>query len=64
MYSNQETPLTLEKYERHFVWKLWEPILVFSGIGFVLAIILSALVYGMGKVVAWVVRGFRQTPTP
>lgn len=59
---DRSPPFTLEQYERTFFWEIWEPLLIWSGFGFVLAAILSAVAYGMGKIVAWVVGGFRQPP--
>jgi hypothetical protein len=37
----------------------WEGMLGYSATGLVLSITASALVYGIGAVVAWVFRGFR-----
>jgi len=47
-------------YEREFVWERWQPILMLSGIGIPVALFIAAIVYWTGKVIAWIVRGFRQ----
>lgn len=62
-YNNQtKIPYTLEDLETDSFRAIWGEILALSGIGIVVAGVLSALVYFFGTVVAWVTAGFRKTP--
>jgi len=62
-YNNQtKIPYTLEDLKTDSFRTMWGEILALSGIGIVVAGVLSALVYFFGTVVAWVTAGFRKTP--
>ncbi|MFA5940269.1 MAG: hypothetical protein WC809_13005 [Sinimarinibacterium sp.] len=59
-YNNPtQTPYTPDDLDRDFRDELWSELLMLSGLGFVGAIVLSAVVYFLGVVLAWIVRGFR-----
>jgi hypothetical protein len=57
--SSEALPYTREMYEREFFWDWWDPILKLSAVGIPVALIIAAMVYWTGKVIAWIVRGFR-----
>ena len=63
-YFNQtKVPLTAEDIDREFSDQIGDEMLSWAGAGFVASIMLSALVYFLGVVVAWVVSGFRARPS-
>ena len=60
-YNNSiKIPYTSDDLEKDFKQELWGEILLLSGLGVVGAIVLSAIVYFLGVVVAWVTTGFRK----
>lgn len=60
-YHNQTTvPYTSAILDSDFTREHWGQIFAFSGICSVIAIVLSALVYFLGAVTAWVVRGVKK----
>lgn len=62
-YNNPtKVPYTSDDLDSDFRHKVWNELLVLSGLGTVGAIVLSALVYFLGVVVAWVITGFRKQP--
>jgi len=62
-YNNPtKVPYTSDDLDSDFRREIWGEILVLSGLGAVGAIVLSALVYFLGVVVAWVITGFRKQP--
>jgi len=62
-YTNPEkVPYTAADLDRDFKWELWSDIFALSGLGAVIAAIVSAVVYFLGSVVAWVLTGFRKSP--
>lgn len=62
-YNNPtKVPYTTDDLDKDFTQELWSEILGLSGFGVVGAIVLSALVYFLGAVVAWVITGFRKKP--
>lgn len=60
VYKPIKLPYTAEDYNAHFSWRAWETIFSISGIGLVLSLITSALVYFVGRVVAWIFAGFKR----
>lgn len=62
-YNNPtKVPYVSDDLDSDFRREVWGEILVLSGLGAVGAIVLSALVYFLGVVVAWVTTGFRKQP--
>lgn len=60
-YNNPtKVPYTSDDLDSDFRREVWGEILVLSGLGAVGTIVLSALVYFLGVVVAWVITGFRK----
>jgi len=57
-----KVPYTPDDLGSDFTHEVWSEILMLSGLGAVGAIVLSALVYLLGVVVAWVIMGFRKQP--
>ncbi|MFN8774078.1 MAG: hypothetical protein ACK5ZQ_14015 [bacterium] len=59
-YNQTKVPYTSADLDSDFTSAHWDQILALSGFFSMVAIVLSALVYFLGAVVAWVVRGFRK----
>jgi hypothetical protein len=57
-----KAPYTLDDLDRDFGQALWGEILALAGLVFVGAIALSAVVYCLGVIAAWVAMGFRKGP--
>ena len=58
-----KVPYTAEDLDSEFQQEVRGEMLALAGIGFVGSLMLSALVYFLGVVVAWVVSGFRARPS-
>ena len=61
-HNENKVPYTPEELASDFSKAIWGEILMLSGIGIVVAVVLSTLVYFFGTVVAWVRAGFRKEP--
>lgn len=62
-YNNPtKVPYTSDDLGKDFTQELWGEIVALSGLGVVGTMVLSALVYFLGVVVAWVITGFRKKP--
>lgn len=61
-YNNPtKVPYTADDLNKDFSSKVWSEILALSGLGLVGAAVISAIVYFLGAVVAWVLMGFRKS---
>lgn len=61
-YNNPtKVPYTADDLDKDFSRELWGEILALSGLGLVGAAVISAVVYFLGAVVAWVLMGFRKS---
>ena len=57
-HNPTKVPYTSDDLEKDFEWTFWGDILALSGLGLVGTIMLAAVVYFFGTVVAWVILGF------
>lgn len=60
-YLEGNLQLTESSYEKNFVSEERERWLAFIGIGALVATLLSALAYGIGVVISWVIKGFQRS---
>ena len=62
-YNNStKVPYSSVELDKDFTQELWGEIFALSGLGVLGSIVLSALVYFLGKMVAWVISGFIKKP--
>ncbi len=65
IYSHRKyregNPITPESYRDRFSSEEREIWLTFIGMGLFIAVLISALTYGFGVIVAWVIKGFRKS---
>lgn len=59
-YLENNKPITEKEYLSSFEYEYWERLLGFAGMGLLIAVVLSALLYGIGAVVSWVINGFKK----
>jgi len=57
--SDRDQPVTMDSYEHYRLVQTWQNIGTLIGIYLVLVAVTSAIVYGIGKTVAWIRAGFR-----
>jgi hypothetical protein len=60
-YDDATVPFALEVYERRQNERRRDAYLMALGVGTATTIVLSAMVYLAGWIIAWVMRGFRRT---
>ncbi len=60
-YWDENKPITKSSYDEHFVSEERERWATYIGMGALIAVVLSAFVYGAGVVVSWIVRGFKRS---
>jgi hypothetical protein len=63
-YLDGNKAITEESYESHFVVEQWKNIGLYALMGLIVVLVLSSLVYGAGKVFAWVIGGFKKDQNP
>jgi hypothetical protein len=63
-YLDGNKAITEESYESHFVAEHWKNIGQYALLGLIVVSVLSSLVYGAGKVFAWVIGGFKKDQNP
>jgi hypothetical protein len=63
-YLEGNKAITEESYQSQFVLEQWQNIGLYALMGLVVVLALSTLVYGTGKVVAWVIGGFKKDQNP
>lgn len=59
-YLDGNKAITEESYVSHFVAEHWKNIGQYALLGLIVVLALSSLVYGTGKVFAWVIGGFKK----
>ena len=60
-YSEDQKPITKEMYIEDFNSKEQQAWLAYIGMGAFIAVLLSVLVYAVGAVASWIVRGFKKS---
>jgi hypothetical protein len=61
-HNPTKVPYTSDDLNKDGLQEIWGVILAYSGLGFVGGIVLSAVAYFLGVLVAWVLVGFRKNP--
>ena len=61
-FQEGKAPITAKSYEDSFESASWNALFTYVGIGFLLAMTLSGFTYGVGFIVAWIIRGFQRVP--
>lgn len=59
-HNPTKAPYTADDLNKDFRSEVWSEILALSGLGLVGAAVISAIVYFLGAIVAWVLMGFRK----
>ena len=60
-FSEDKKPITAEIYQQHFQSREREMWLMFIGIGALISSFWVAVVYAVGVVVSWVIKGFKKS---
>lgn len=60
-YHSELKPITAESYATYYEIDFWQRYGILLAMGIVCAAVLSAITYGFGSVVAWVIKGFKKT---
>jgi hypothetical protein len=60
-YTENHNPINEKKYQNDFILREWSIFLYAMGLGILIAGFLSAIVYGIGFIFAWIVKGFHKT---
>jgi hypothetical protein len=60
-YSENHSPISEQNYQNEFSRNEWNIYFIALSLGILIALFLAAFSYGIGFVIAWIIRGFRKT---